>query len=76
MSKIEYIGYLSPNAILAEAIDQIENIEYVLLYVSLKNKEEEDYVAWSQCELRDIAFSLQMISRRLNSECAKEETHE
>jgi len=75
MSKIEYIGSLSPNAILAEAIAQIEDIKYVLLYVSLKNG-EEDYITWSQCELRDIAFSLQMISRRLNSECAKEETYE
>jgi len=62
---IEHIGKLSPNAVLADALSEVEDIDHLILYVGKKDN-AGSYVSWSRCELRDTAFALQMIQRQFN----------
>ena len=64
MAEIDHIGALTPNAVLADALSDIEEIEYVCLYVSMKDESEKcSYTAWSRCEVRDTAYAIEMIRR-------------
>lgn len=62
---VEHIGKLSPNAVLADALSEVEEIDYVVLFVG-KNGGKKSYVSWSRCELRDTAFAIQMIQREFD----------
>lgn len=62
---VEHIGKLTPNAILADALSEIEEIDYVVLFVGKKGG-DKSYVSWSRCKLRDTAFAIQMIQREFS----------
>ena len=62
---VDHIGALSPLAVLATALDEVADIEYVVLFVGDKDG-ESSYVSWSKCELRDTAFAIQMIQRQFD----------
>jgi hypothetical protein len=62
---IEHIGKLTPNAVLADALSEVEEIDHVVLYVAKKG-DNDSYVSWSRCEFRDTAYGIQMIQREFN----------
>ena len=64
MSKIDHIGKLTPNAILADTLQEVEDIDFVVLFVG--KKDNTSYVSWSRCELRDTAFEIQILQRQFN----------
>lgn len=70
---VAHIGKLTPNAILADALSEVNEIDYVVLFVG-KGGGDSSYVSWSRCELRDTAFAIQMIQREFDREL--EENHE
>ena len=62
MGKISHIGNLSPNAVLAELQEEIEDIEYVVIVVA-KEGGSSIYAMWSKCQIRDVAFAMQVLRR-------------
>ncbi len=64
---VDHIGKLTPNAILANALSEVDEIDHVVLFVS-KGGGDSSYVSWSRCELRDTAFAIQMIQREFDKE--------
>jgi hypothetical protein len=65
MADIEHIGALTPNALLAGALSEVEEIDHILLYVA-KSGGGPTYVSWSRCDQGDIAYAMQMIHREFH----------
>ena len=67
MSKIGHIGKLTPNAILADYLQEVEEIKSIIVIVQYKD-DKLPLVSWSNMEIREAVYAERVLRRVIDLE--------